>query len=225
MTVFFSVSSDNEIVSSLPLQMSLYFNLWFFPFWWASSIAMLQLKYSVLPDYYKFILVTSIILTSLIEVIRLYLGYMGNLQEKVGVLHILKSHLSKFRKVPNHGLHAFLGQQMLFLYCVLHWLPVCFWVRIEDEVLTLKHLHGRGLGYLRDHLSPITSACPLDLTQTGCCKYHRILTYLLWVPGDMPSQESCLLCCGILIRPAVLWNILPPKIRLAPSLLIFCKKL
>ncbi|XP_026568653.1 transmembrane protein 17 [Pseudonaja textilis] len=74
---------DNEIVSSLPLQMSLYFNFWFFPFWWASSIAMLQQKYSVLPDYYKFILVTSIILTSLIEVIRLYLGYMGNLQEKV----------------------------------------------------------------------------------------------------------------------------------------------
>ncbi|XP_013911772.1 PREDICTED: transmembrane protein 17 isoform X1 [Thamnophis sirtalis] len=86
---------DNEIVSSLPLQMSLYFNFWFFPFWWASSVAMLQLKYSVLPDYYKFILVTSIILTSLIEVIRLYLGYMGNLQEKVGVLHIPKIHLSK----------------------------------------------------------------------------------------------------------------------------------
>uniref|UniRef100_A0A670IF83 Transmembrane protein 17 n=2 Tax=Podarcis muralis TaxID=64176 RepID=A0A670IF83_PODMU len=74
---------DNEIVSSLPLQMSLYFNLCFFPFWWVSSIVMLQLKYPVLPDYYKFILVTVIILTSLIEMIRLYLGYMGNLQEKV----------------------------------------------------------------------------------------------------------------------------------------------
>ncbi|KAB1267330.1 Transmembrane protein 17 [Camelus dromedarius] len=39
--------------------------------------------YSVLPDYYKFIVVTVIILVTLIEVIRLYLGYMGNLQEKV----------------------------------------------------------------------------------------------------------------------------------------------
>ncbi|XP_062974600.1 transmembrane protein 17 [Elgaria multicarinata webbii] len=75
--------ADNEIISGLPLQMSLYFNLWFFPFWWVSSVAMLQLKYPVLPDYYKFILVTIIILTSLIEIIRLYLGYMGNLQEKV----------------------------------------------------------------------------------------------------------------------------------------------
>nr|XP_060640600.1 transmembrane protein 17 [Anolis sagrei ordinatus] len=74
---------DIEIVSSLPLQMSLYFNLCFFPFWWLSNILMLQLKYPVLPDYYKFILVTIAILTSLIEIIRLYLGYMGNLQEKV----------------------------------------------------------------------------------------------------------------------------------------------
>ncbi|XP_065445815.1 transmembrane protein 17 isoform X3 [Chrysemys picta bellii] len=74
---------DNEIVSSLPLQMSLYFNLYFFPFWWVSSVVMLQLKYPVLPDYYKFILVTVIVLASLIEAIRLYLGYMGNLQEKV----------------------------------------------------------------------------------------------------------------------------------------------
>ncbi|KAM7172255.1 transmembrane protein 17 isoform 2-T2 [Macrochelys suwanniensis] len=76
-------SLDNEIVSSLPLQMSLYFNLYFFPFWWVSSVVMLQLKYPVLPDYYKFILVTVIVLVSLIETIRLYLGYMGNLQEKV----------------------------------------------------------------------------------------------------------------------------------------------
>ncbi|EPY76232.1 hypothetical protein CB1_001458001 [Camelus ferus] len=63
--------------------MSLYFNAYFFPLWWVSSITMLQVKYSVLPDYYKFIVVTVIILVTLIEVIRLYLGYMGNLQEKV----------------------------------------------------------------------------------------------------------------------------------------------
>ncbi|XP_063184405.1 transmembrane protein 17 [Chroicocephalus ridibundus] len=74
---------DNEMLSSLPLQMSLYFNVYFFPFWWLSTVVMLQLKYSFLSDYYKFILVTIMILASLIEVIRLYLGYMGNLQEKV----------------------------------------------------------------------------------------------------------------------------------------------
>ncbi|NWU60971.1 TMM17 protein, partial [Pterocles burchelli] len=76
-------SPDDERVSSLPLQMSLYFNVYFFPCWWLSTVVMLHLKYPILSDYYKFILVTIMILTSLIEVIRLYLGYMGNLQEKV----------------------------------------------------------------------------------------------------------------------------------------------
>ncbi|XP_047637935.1 transmembrane protein 17 isoform X3 [Phacochoerus africanus] len=71
------------MVSSLALQMSLYFNTYFFPLWWVSSVMMLQMKYSILPDYYKFIVVTVIILITLIEAIRLYLGYMGNLQEKV----------------------------------------------------------------------------------------------------------------------------------------------
>ncbi|KAM9855027.1 transmembrane protein 17B [Aulostomus maculatus] len=74
---------DRRVLSSLPLQMSLFFNMWFFPLWWISETAMLQLKYPALPDYYKFILVTVLILMTLIEVIRLYLGYTGNLQEKV----------------------------------------------------------------------------------------------------------------------------------------------
>ncbi|KAM6220554.1 transmembrane protein 17 [Rhynchocyon petersi] len=74
---------DDDMLSSLTLQMSLYFNTYFFPLWWVSSVVMLHMKYSVLPDYYKFIVVTIIILVTLIEAIRLYLGYMGNLQEKV----------------------------------------------------------------------------------------------------------------------------------------------
>lgn len=78
-----SDAADNEMVSSLALQMSLYFNSYFFPLWWVSCIVMLHLKYSILPDYYKFIVVTVVILITLIEAIRLYLGCMGNLQEKV----------------------------------------------------------------------------------------------------------------------------------------------
>ncbi|NXO23178.1 TMM17 protein, partial [Cisticola juncidis] len=72
-----------EILSSLPLQMSLYFNVYFFPFWWLVTVAILYLKYPDLSDYYKFILVTIMILVSLTELIRLYLGYVGNLLEKV----------------------------------------------------------------------------------------------------------------------------------------------
>ncbi|XP_032912624.1 transmembrane protein 17 [Catharus ustulatus] len=75
--------ADCEILSSLPLQMSLYFNVYFFPFWWLITVAILYLKYPDLSDYYKFILVTVMILVSLTELIRLYLGYVGNLLEKV----------------------------------------------------------------------------------------------------------------------------------------------
>jgi len=42
----FSLSTDNEILSSLPLQMSLYFNVYFFPFWWLSTVVTLHLKVS-----------------------------------------------------------------------------------------------------------------------------------------------------------------------------------
>ncbi|RVE72216.1 hypothetical protein OJAV_G00059710 [Oryzias javanicus] len=74
---------QERVQSSLLLQMSLYFNMWFFPWWWICETIMLHLKYPALPDYYKFILVTVLLLMTLIEVIRLYLGYAGNLQEKV----------------------------------------------------------------------------------------------------------------------------------------------
>ncbi|XP_073453085.1 transmembrane protein 17 [Aquarana catesbeiana] len=72
-----------DIVSSLLLHISLYFNCFYFPFWWVCDVVALQLKYVLLPDHYKFILVTLLILMSVIEVIRLFLGYSGNLQEKV----------------------------------------------------------------------------------------------------------------------------------------------
>lgn len=39
----FSVS-DKQVLSSLHLQMSLYFNMWFFPLWWISESVMLNLK-------------------------------------------------------------------------------------------------------------------------------------------------------------------------------------
>ena len=51
---------------------------------WEIFCLFLFFQYSILPDYYKFIVVTIVILITLIEAIRLYLGYMGNLQEKVG---------------------------------------------------------------------------------------------------------------------------------------------
>ena len=34
----------HELVSHLPLQMLLYFNMFYFPCWWVSAVAMLHLK-------------------------------------------------------------------------------------------------------------------------------------------------------------------------------------
>lgn len=73
----------NEIVSNLPLQMSLFFNLCYFPFWLVISIVIAYVKYQYLNYLYKFILVTVLVAATIIEVTRLYLGYLGNLTEKV----------------------------------------------------------------------------------------------------------------------------------------------
>ncbi|MBN3315688.1 TM17A protein, partial [Atractosteus spatula] len=73
----------HEIVSHLPLQMLLYFNVFYFPVWWVSEVLMLELKFYLLPSYYQFLLVTGMVLFTVSECLRLYLGYVGNLKEKV----------------------------------------------------------------------------------------------------------------------------------------------
>ena len=72
----------HEIVSDLPLQMSLFFNACYFPFWLIASATTTYIKYQYLNYLYKFILVTVLVAVILIEVARLYLGYLGNLTEK-----------------------------------------------------------------------------------------------------------------------------------------------
>ncbi|XP_007430603.1 transmembrane protein 17A-like [Python bivittatus] len=71
------------MLSSLSLQMLLYFNAFYFPFWCLSEVIMLELKFSLLPTYYQFLLVAAYLALVGAESVRLYLGYAGNLQEKV----------------------------------------------------------------------------------------------------------------------------------------------
>ncbi|XP_008334464.1 transmembrane protein 17A [Cynoglossus semilaevis] len=73
----------NELVSHLPLQMLLYFNTFYFPCWWLSAVSMLEVKFHHLPQYYQALLITGIVLLTVVEVVRLYLGFIGNLEEKV----------------------------------------------------------------------------------------------------------------------------------------------
>lgn len=45
-TVVICLSVVNELVSHLPLQMLLYFNMFYFPCWWFSAVFMLEIKVS-----------------------------------------------------------------------------------------------------------------------------------------------------------------------------------
>nr|XP_002129567.1 transmembrane protein 17B-like [Ciona intestinalis] len=73
----------NTVSTSLPLQMSMYFNAFFFPFWLLACSLMLEIKYTYLDPTYRVILIAILVIFSLVEGIRLFLGIVGNLQEKV----------------------------------------------------------------------------------------------------------------------------------------------
>uniref|UniRef100_A0A4W3JRF7 Transmembrane protein 17 n=1 Tax=Callorhinchus milii TaxID=7868 RepID=A0A4W3JRF7_CALMI len=75
--------ADDNLVSNLGLQIILYFNLWYFPFWWSCTVIMLHLKFWQLMGYFQMVQIAILVIVSLVELIRMYLGYMGNLQEKV----------------------------------------------------------------------------------------------------------------------------------------------
>ncbi|XP_075220693.1 transmembrane protein 17-like [Lycorma delicatula] len=77
------IKLGNEIVSNLPLQMSLYFNVIFFPIWVIVTLLMLQIKFSCLSMLYQIIILVVVFVVIFIEAIRLYLGYVGNLLEKI----------------------------------------------------------------------------------------------------------------------------------------------
>ncbi|XP_061760708.1 transmembrane protein 17A [Nerophis ophidion] len=120
-------SEVNELVSHLPLQMLLYFNMFYFPCWWFSSVFMLQSKYQYLPAYYQGLLITGVVLLTLVEGLRLYLGYLGNLSEKV-------PELSAF-----------------WLLTFLFQLPVILFFLTDEEILILpleRAVHALYLTFL-----------------------------------------------------------------------------
>ena len=73
----------NKVVTSLPLQLVLYLNLLYFPCWLGVTILVTSLKYHLLNYLYQFVLITVLVAVIVIEIVRLYLGYLGNLTEKV----------------------------------------------------------------------------------------------------------------------------------------------
>lgn len=75
--------SQNRYMSSLPLQMSLFYNVCFLPFWLICTGFLVALKFNSVELIYQILLVAILIAFSTLEISRLYLGFLGNLTEKV----------------------------------------------------------------------------------------------------------------------------------------------
>ncbi|XGW18796.1 hypothetical protein V3C99_002970 [Haemonchus contortus] len=75
-----------ESLSSLPLQVAVHLNICLAPFLFIAEICCLAVKYSYLSVTYKVILVAVLLVYVLVEVIRLFLGIVGNLGEKIPAL-------------------------------------------------------------------------------------------------------------------------------------------
>lgn len=76
--------SQNRYMSSLPLQMFLFFHVSYFPIWLFCTGFLVASKFNRLElEIYQVLFSTILIAFASLEVGRLYLGYLGNLAEKV----------------------------------------------------------------------------------------------------------------------------------------------
>ncbi|KAJ8944533.1 hypothetical protein NQ318_009696, partial [Aromia moschata] len=94
-----------HVLSNLPLQMALYFNVIFAPVWTVFIVLFLIENYSSYNELYKFIIVTIIATLFVVEALRLYLGYEGNLRDRIPELAGFWM-LTLFLQFPLQGISA-----------------------------------------------------------------------------------------------------------------------
>ncbi|XP_060694809.1 transmembrane protein 80-like isoform X1 [Hemiscyllium ocellatum] len=72
------------VLSSIPLQMVFYFNVFYYSFYFLATLLMIIYKSQVFsfPDGYLAVDLILLILMLILEVIRLYFGFKGNLTEE-----------------------------------------------------------------------------------------------------------------------------------------------
>jgi len=77
--------TNTEIASNLPLQMLLYFNVCYSIFWGTLTLALMLFKENYLAVNTAYRMLSPLLLSIwfMIEPLRLFFGYVGNLQEKV----------------------------------------------------------------------------------------------------------------------------------------------
>ncbi|KAJ8917682.1 hypothetical protein NQ315_005129 [Exocentrus adspersus] len=73
----------NEVMSNLPLQMALYYNTVFAPVWAVALITFLAQNFYLYSELNKLIIIFVVTTIFLVEALRLYLGYEGNLRDKI----------------------------------------------------------------------------------------------------------------------------------------------
>ncbi|KAI2804239.1 Transmembrane protein 17, partial [Blomia tropicalis] len=100
--------SGHKIRSNLILQYCLHFNLYLFPLWCWIEFANVSIKRSntILTvdqdsQVYNFLHFASFLLILVVEIVRLYVGYVGNQLEKVQQM-LAFTFLSTFLQLPNH---------------------------------------------------------------------------------------------------------------------------
>ncbi|CAG9834730.1 unnamed protein product [Diabrotica balteata] len=74
---------NRKICSNLTLQMSLYFNSVFLPVWSIVIILFMNKNYQSYDELYRYISVTVVSTIFGVEFLRIYLGYEGNLKDKI----------------------------------------------------------------------------------------------------------------------------------------------
>ncbi|CAG9771674.1 unnamed protein product [Ceutorhynchus assimilis] len=97
---------ENEVKSNLPLQMSAYFNVVFIPIWVLVLFIFLLDNYSDFGKLTKVIIVTILSTIFTVEILRLYMVYEGNLNDKIPELAGFWM-LSVFLQLPLQGLLLF----------------------------------------------------------------------------------------------------------------------
>ncbi|XP_071179889.1 transmembrane protein 17-like [Mytilus galloprovincialis] len=75
--------TGNEYVTNLPLQMALFFNIFYAPFWLTATLVTFEVKFSYLSTLYLILLIAIYVVFTIMEVVRLYVGFVGNLAERV----------------------------------------------------------------------------------------------------------------------------------------------
>ncbi|XP_035196207.1 transmembrane protein 17B-like isoform X3 [Oxyura jamaicensis] len=186
----------HEVLASLPLQMMLYFNACYFPFWCLGEGMMLQLKYSLLPRYYQLLLLAAFLILTLTEGARLYLGYIGNLQEKVRLPSPMRSWKGNPGAVfpPEGGTHPIKGihippQQPLpkqvpelagfLLLSFLIQLPLLLFLLTDDHIIRLPlemAVHSLFLAFLISEVVAAFLALRVMTTQLAAQFYLQQFT-------------------------------------------------